>query len=78
VSESQNENNAELENALKIAVRAAANAEQYARNIGYGVRFSSEDIRELALAVFSSAVFSSPPKERDSCSLTPGKSRPTY
>jgi len=43
---------AKLEYALKIAIAAAAGAEQFGQAIGYEVRFAPDDIRAMAITVF--------------------------
>jgi hypothetical protein len=40
---------AKLEHALKIAIAAAAGAEQFGNQIGYVVHFTPDDIRALAI-----------------------------
>jgi hypothetical protein len=50
-----------MEDALKSAIAAAAGAEQFARAIGYEVKFAPEDIRALALSALPSAS----PERRD-------------
>jgi len=40
-----------LEHALKTAVRAAAEAEKYAESISYACRFSSADVKSMAISV---------------------------
>jgi hypothetical protein len=40
-----------LEDALKTAVRAAAEAERYAESISYACRFSSADVKSMAISV---------------------------
>jgi hypothetical protein len=43
---------AKLEYALKTAIAAAAEAEQFGHAIGYVVRFAPQDIRAMAITVF--------------------------
>jgi hypothetical protein len=42
---------AALEDALKTAVRAAAEAERYAESISYACRFLSADVKSMAISV---------------------------
>jgi hypothetical protein len=44
----------QLESALKTAVSAAAEAEKEAERLGYGIRFSSADVRAMAISVLIS------------------------
>ena len=41
----------QIEHALKTAVAAAASAERFATEIGYTVRFGSEDIRAMGITI---------------------------
>jgi hypothetical protein len=41
----------QIEHALRAAVAAAASAERFATEIGYTVRFSSEDVRAMGITI---------------------------
>jgi hypothetical protein len=41
-----------LEHALKTAVHAAAAAEKHGRQIGYPIRFQSQDVRAMAISLY--------------------------
>jgi hypothetical protein len=40
-----------LEHALRVAIRAASNAEKYGQELGYTVRFDTDAIKSMAITV---------------------------